>query len=252
MPTQKTEVDICNLALSVINQSLIVSMGEQSQNARLANLWYDQMRQEVLRACDWTFARTTQLLALIGQLTATANFPDWANPNANPTNPTGGSDADLTSLNALQPYAFLYRYPSHCLYVKKVYNPHFPAFPGAIFDPFYKSDERGIMGDRSWDYKIVRSPVTNELALASNLDDARVDFVQDMTDVSQFDPLFVRALAYAIAKEIVMPLTGDKELAAQIEIKHKDAISNAQRINHAESPEYAPKSSSYERAREWG
>lgn len=58
-----SEVAICNLALSHLKQRPIVQLDSPStSNEQLCNLWYHQVRQQVLRAHSWNFAsKRTQL-----------------------------------------------------------------------------------------------------------------------------------------------------------------------------------------------
>jgi len=57
-------VDICNLALSLLNVSPIVSIDTpENQTAELCALWYDQVRREALRRHPWNFAIKRAVLA---------------------------------------------------------------------------------------------------------------------------------------------------------------------------------------------
>jgi hypothetical protein len=65
MPSQ---ADISNMALSHLGHSkTIVALTERSQEARSCNLWYEQVRDEVLREFPWPFALVTESLALIAE-----------------------------------------------------------------------------------------------------------------------------------------------------------------------------------------
>ena len=59
-----SKVSIANLALSHVHaKSTIESLTESSTEARLANLWYDVARREVLASFNWRFARKRLALA---------------------------------------------------------------------------------------------------------------------------------------------------------------------------------------------
>ena len=57
-------VSICNLALAKLGAYPISSLTEQSKEARLCNVFYEQLRDEVLRAHPWNFAEKRATLAL--------------------------------------------------------------------------------------------------------------------------------------------------------------------------------------------
>lgn len=84
-----TVVSICNMALARIGVSSFISnLNEASNEARVLNLFYEQMRDFALRDNDWNFARRRVVLA---------------NAGTPPTN-----------------WAFKYTYPSDCIYARKI------------------------------------------------------------------------------------------------------------------------------------
>lgn len=59
-----SEVTICNLALAKIgHEGFIVSLTEQSKGARYMNVFYEPMRDALLRQHLWRFARKRAVLA---------------------------------------------------------------------------------------------------------------------------------------------------------------------------------------------
>lgn len=59
-----TEVQICNLALSNLGIStLIADLDEDSNEARVCNIWYETTRDAVLRDFPWSFAKRRVTLA---------------------------------------------------------------------------------------------------------------------------------------------------------------------------------------------
>jgi hypothetical protein len=66
-------VTICNLALAHLGDQSIVSMSDPSQEARFCTLFYNPVRQEILRQHPWNFA--TKIVSL-NQL-STAPLFDW-------------------------------------------------------------------------------------------------------------------------------------------------------------------------------
>ena len=65
----KSKLDICNMALAILGQVDMSSLTEENQRARLCNQYYDIVRQQLLRAHDWSFAKATAKLSLIRQET---------------------------------------------------------------------------------------------------------------------------------------------------------------------------------------
>lgn len=244
MPQPISKVDIANLALANINQKPILTLGDANELARMVNRWYDPCRRELLEDCDWTFARKTFKLNLIGEMTGVGEFPEWA---------TGGSSDDeesndVTEGNEVFPYAFLYAYPNAVLFVHKVFNQsdsaglwEWSGYGGVQFRTWLEQQFSG--------WEVLRSRKTNQLAIASNLQQAYIRYTADITDVSQFTNKFVTALSLKIANRIVMPLTGDKELKQMIEADLERAMTDAYRNNHSENPEFGPRSSGYEDVR---
>jgi hypothetical protein len=65
-----TDVDICNRALAEIGARVIIaSLAEATPAAKNCNLLYNPMRQQILRAAPWAFARKTLAITPIGLLT---------------------------------------------------------------------------------------------------------------------------------------------------------------------------------------
>ena len=60
-----TNVEIVNLALSMLGAASISSLTQQNARARAANIHFVPCRDEVLRAADWNFALITKALALL-------------------------------------------------------------------------------------------------------------------------------------------------------------------------------------------
>ncbi len=66
-----SDVEICNRALQKIGAARIVSLTENSKNARECNACYDALRQAELRKNFWSFAIKR------AQLAKDATAPDW-------------------------------------------------------------------------------------------------------------------------------------------------------------------------------
>ena len=87
-----TATDICNLALAYIAKGRIISMDQNTEEARQCSMHYDHCRRMLLRSYRWGFARRTEKLALTEE-----TVPGWHH---------------------------VYGYPSKCLSVRFVFPEH--------------------------------------------------------------------------------------------------------------------------------
>ena len=88
----KTKLDICNMALAILGQAELSSLTEDNQRAILCNQYYDVVRQQLLRAHDWGWARGKDKLVLIRE----------------------DEESDKP--------AYIYNKPAACLFVLRIYN----------------------------------------------------------------------------------------------------------------------------------
>lgn len=71
--------------------------------------------------------------------------------------------------------------------------------------------------------------------LLTNDDEAQIVYIRRVTDPTEFDPLFVKVLACALAIELVMPLSQDKTLRDRLEAELSDRLSDARLANLIET-----------------
>lgn len=86
------KIDICNMALALLNRERIDSLEDDSTEAKTCRIFYDHERVRLLRMFGWSFARKTEQLAL-----RTNEIPGWR---------------------------FVYGMPKECVQVLFVYNEH--------------------------------------------------------------------------------------------------------------------------------
>lgn len=89
----KTKLDICNMALAILGQDYMSSLQEENQRAVLCNQFYDIVRQQLLRAHDWGWARAKDKLVLLRE------------------------EEDGPEYNTM-----VYQKPSACLFVIRLFN----------------------------------------------------------------------------------------------------------------------------------
>jgi len=59
-----SKINICNLSLAYLGQAPIESLDQHDERAKRVNLFYEPVRDEVLRAHNWGFAATQKMLEL--------------------------------------------------------------------------------------------------------------------------------------------------------------------------------------------
>ncbi len=101
-----SQTTIANLALAYLGQAPIASLQQDNEPARWLSLFYEPVRDEVLRTHDWAFATVEKPLVQLA-----ANRPQGK---------------------------FVYAYPADALFVRRVYSPQDPHTPVPFeerFDP---------------------------------------------------------------------------------------------------------------------
>ena len=228
MDSTSTKISIINKSLSRLKARSITSLTEASEQARKANMFYDCARKSALRSCDWRFARVQASLTLLGDIDTAMNNPD-----------------DLSKQDVIDQFNYLYAYPADCVRLVKVYNNLYSIFP----EPY--GDRHVEQGDFT-KYSIMRSPISKVQAVACNLELAKCHYTMDVKDESQFDDMFQDALSWALADDLCIPLTADKDLQQLIHRGAEICMAEAQRKSGGECPESQPRVSPYESARDGG
>ena len=100
-----SKITICNLALAQLGQAPISSLTQEDEKARRLNLFYEPVRDEVLRSHNWGFATAEEPLALVEK----------------------------------QENSFLYKYPQEALFIRRVYQEPYRHTPfRELFHPKYR------------------------------------------------------------------------------------------------------------------
>ena len=184
-------IDIANMALAEIGtRSSITAFDDGSVEGYQAGLWYDQLRQMLLRTAPWGFSRGQLVLTQLGDLVPDATAP--------------------------YPYLFKYAYPPDCLKFRYVLaQPILPPISGQITPPVVGAAIIGPtwLGPSRANRFVVASDLaddgTQSRVLLSNAAAAIGVYTRDVTNVAMFDPLFIDALVAAMAFKMVIPLSGN-------------------------------------------
>lgn len=180
-----TEVSICNQAISWLGGTLIISLDQDSAEAKLCKANYEHLRDLVLEAKDWTFATTRAQLAKLS------------------TPPVYGFSA-------------AFAVPSDTIRILQCSpNPSLgtsSTSPGPSRESLRIGDELRTEWQREGD------------EIVCDEDTMYCRYIKQVTDPSKFSPGFVQALAARIAWDIANPLTRSNTLEEKMKVKYEAAI----------------------------
>lgn len=173
-----TEVEICNLAISNCrSDKTITALTDPTTEARACNRFYAVTRNEILRKYPWPFATKRETLSLVSE-----------DPN--------------------DEWDYSYRYPSGCLFFRRIV-----------------SDIRPELRSDRIPFKIERDN-TGKLILTDE-DDAIGEFTFLDDNTSRWPEDFCVALSYLLAKRIASMLGVDAKSIQAIHFLYLDALSTA-------------------------
>lgn len=102
-----SKIDICNLALAQLGQEPVMALTQSEERSRRLNLFYEPVKQEVLRTHNWAFAAAEEPLGLL----ETRNHP----------------------------LPYVYQYPLDALYIRRVFQPGTTRQNGLFREVYIKS-----------------------------------------------------------------------------------------------------------------
>jgi hypothetical protein len=201
-------IGICNRALSMMGtQTQISSFDDGSNEATQCGLWYDELRQQLLRTAQWGFARGQGPLTQIGDL-----------------DPDGTSD---------YPFVFKYTYPPDALKIRYILpQPPTTANASGLVTPVGDASVVPFFPrpSRRWRFLIASEVDTygnQTRVLLSNAANAIGVYTRDITNPDVFDPLFRQALTASLAFNLVIPLAGNVGMQKNFAALAEDAITKA-------------------------
>lgn len=187
----ESKVSISNYALQEIGEESIISLSDNTVAAQQCSLRYDSVRRSILQDHNWNFALKRASLAL-----------------TNETDP-------------FEEYSSIFNLPSDCLRVvmtdremQSNYggNPLFNGFKTVGFDTAYTGRDRYKIEGRKFYY---------------DDDVAKVLYVSNFENATQFSPLFVEAFAIRLSSRIAYKITGNRTLAEMKEKQYQLLIKDA-------------------------
>lgn len=239
------DYDIVNLALVRIGAKRITSLTDGSRNANEANAIYALVRDEVLRAHEWNFAIRTADLSEYEENVLTITDISQADPgiltyDAGDTDPLNGTEYTLSGIvgmTELNGETVRVKDRNVTANVFRLTNQNgenidttgYSAYvSGGIATNHVLHEDHGftkydyvytlpddylrmiwLNGDTGNDYEVRSDIRTDYKILYTNTDVAEVRFIYQNTDVTHYDATFVDVLAWRLAMELAMVLTGD-------------------------------------------
>lgn len=205
---------ICNQALSDIGGRVSITdfLNDTTPAAIQCRLWYDTMRQALLQAAPWSFARKTAALTQLALIT----------------------DSPMPS--GMYPWGVKYLYPADCLRMNYILPPPLPPAPDGTPNvsggPMFSNWGMPSRANRflpSYDEVVVVSPpsTTPREVILSNIQGAYGVYVADVILPTMFNASFSLALTAAMSYKLVMAITGNAGMKGAFRQIAEDAITSA-------------------------
>lgn len=182
---------------------ILTSLADNSDSANQCNFWYDQCRDAMLRDFPWPWA---QGFAVLNQVSTTG---EWANAQ----------------------WLYSYRYPTDCLYARKIsYTRTVAAVDDIPVTPV--TSQVPIVSEYPWlredgdpaPYPFTIGHDTDGRLIFTNCPTASLWYTVAVEDTTQFSPDFTSLLAWRLAKELAIPLTSSNERRKWAEEKYDDEL----------------------------
>jgi hypothetical protein len=178
----QSQTDICNSALQRVGAATIMSITDNSREARACGVAYDSNRRAELRKRAWNFALKRAILA-----------PNAVAPSFE--------------------YAYAFPLPADCLRVILPKN-----------DPSLDWSVEGRQILTNW----AQSPYLGSGSQAAGTGPALyLKYIADITDATQFDPLFYDLFCISLACDICEPLTQSNQKKQLMNAEYRDALEAA-------------------------
>ena len=186
-----TEVSICNQAISWLAGNRIISLNDETTEARLCKDNYAHLRDVVLEERDWSFARARIQFARLAEDPLYGFSAAFAIPNdvISVLQATRGPEAGDASAGSTG--------------------------PGFSRENLRNGKEQRII----WQVE-GNTIVCDESNLVGRV-------TKRIVDPSKFSPGFVQALAARIAREIALPLTQSQTMEDKMKAKYTESIAEA-------------------------
>lgn len=239
-----SQTGIANLALNRVGaRGTITDVNQSSPNAQKVLAVWDYVFQEVLSERDWKFAKTRVNLSLLTEVPLYGYSSAWALP------------ADF--LRFVRPHK---RPPDRNLYMwlwgpegYGWYNRADPPFWPCGFPYVVETIQTGTTAADLPSY--TQCVLTDYAGCTGDVNaNAKINYIQIITDYSKLMPGFVNCLAYRLAAEIAISITEDDRKFQAMSSLYRDTLNSAEAQNESmDFQENETGSETWERAgRLWG
>lgn len=190
-----SKADIGNLTLGRlrIGQS-ITTLDDETPTARVLNRFYDQSRQEVLRAFPWGCALRAEALALVAGQT----FPGWT---------------------------YVYQYPQKCLMVRCVADESGMRTAMSLLSRCDYLGFTNFIARMPWQTALKDDNASQ--VILSDVPNAWVFYTYDLETVGVMQPDLVSTIAWRLAAEAGNPLQADDSRIEKAEQMYVYSLSQA-------------------------
>lgn len=193
-----TDVEICNIALSFIGTGEhIASLSENSNEADACDQFYEVALKEILREYPWPFATKRAALAVVDE--DPDDYDEWA---------------------------YSYRYPSDCLFARRIASGVTPENYGSRIPFMLAQDSTGLL-------------------ILTNEEDAYLEYTYYASTTAHFPSDFVVALAYRIAAYIAPRVSKDPgRLTPLVQMMYDKSLVKARKAG-ANEQKFTPNESEF-------
>ena len=256
-----SKLQIWNMSLRILGAAKLTTLTDDVEAGRILTDIYDLLLDEVLAAHPWNFAikraTLTELGGLITTWTAQGSTNVWqaaltTEPTSVEFNGTKGTEktsiATLTAANQ-------WYWTGSILYVYAESDPDalytspgiFAVIPEFEYDHAYSfpSDYLRIIKMVDSDADFVRE----EARLLTDEDEAKIQYIAQITDTTKFTPAFVTVLAQRLAAEMAYPITNSLQTADAMYKLYLEKLKIAKGIDAQEGSGQKLEDLSWEKAR---
>ncbi len=233
MALPATKTDICNLSLNRIGEKAVTDAqitADTDPRAQRCNRHYEQTRDALQRSFWWRFARARIRLASA-----------WATAKAYTTDQyTLNDDVWYKCLVAHTSVTTTNEPPNAAFWTTLVASDYTPEnewdFMFDLPDDFLRF--RSILEESDSTSRNKRRAIEG-LVLFTNLSEVSLRYIQQVTDVTKFDPLYVEVLVLQFALKLVPPTAGvgsaGQSLLSELKAELKPLMSQVKSIDRSET-----------------
>lgn len=211
-------IAIYNIALGKVGTRTTVSATTEGSNeANSCNVYYESVRDAMLRGAPWNFARSQILLTQLKSAQDPANSPP-------------------------APWGYEYAYPNDCIRARFIL-PQIPPSLGLDGVPLDSSGAQVlpqlIMGPPvKFSLGVDADASGNDIrVILTNQYQAQLVYTKKIVDPNLYDPEYIEALGTALAAAVCRNVTGDRVLAADLRQEALNLLNEARATNGSEGLE---------------